>query len=202
MRPRLMTLLYPCLLVLFLSATATTDGAGRTSRHPSQSPSKGLVVKQIQIRLYTSSDINWNNNEVFTLYADGRATLLHGNAGAHDSKTWEGSFPTLYVLRLAELIDSAGFFSFDNKYITGPSHGRVVTTTVAVEGDSKSVLHFGQGGPVALWGIERAILGVWREVHWKADWTGQLPPVRRIGFIKARPARAAPDPNWLDTWND
>lgn len=102
-----------------------------------------------------------------TLRRDGTATYV-GRDFVERKGTYTGKF--YGFSRLAQLIETRGYFSMKDRYTINASDLPSAITSVVRAGQRKTITNYGDEGPVELWGIEQAIDGVLANVKWsKAD---------------------------------
>jgi hypothetical protein len=100
------------------------------------------------------------------LRSDGTATYI-GTQFVGRLGTYEGKFRRPDFFALCKLLESRGFYAMKARYDSRATDLPSVVTRVVRDGEEKSVVNYGEAGPVELWGIEMAVRGVVAEVEWK-----------------------------------
>lgn len=99
-----------------------------------------------------------------TLRRDGTATYV-GREFVERKGTYSGK---IYGFeRLAQLIESRGYFNLKENYTVNATDLPSTLTSVVRAGRRKSVTNYGDTGPVELWGIETAIDGMVTNIKWQ-----------------------------------
>ena len=99
-----------------------------------------------------------------TLRRDGTATYVGRNfverKGTYTAKVYGFD-------RLAELIESRGYFNLKDSYTVRVTDLPSTVTSVVRAGRRKTIRNYGNSGPVELWGIEKAIDGMVANTKWE-----------------------------------
>lgn len=99
-----------------------------------------------------------------TLRRDGTATY-EGQQFVERKGTYNG---TIYGFeRLAQLIESRGYFNLKENYTINATDLPSALTSVVRAGRRKTITNYGDQGPVELWGIETAIDGIVANTKWQ-----------------------------------
>ena len=99
-----------------------------------------------------------------TLRRDGTATYA-GRRFVERQGTYTGK---VYGFdRLAQLMDSRGFFNLKDNYSMRATDLPSAITSAVQAGKRKTIVNYGDAGPVELWGIEKAIDGMMASVKWE-----------------------------------
>lgn len=99
-----------------------------------------------------------------TLKRDGTATYV-GKQFVERTGTYSGKFYGFE--RLAQLIESRGYFDLKDNYTINATDLPSTVTSVVRAGRRKTITNYGDTGPVELWGIEQAIDGVLANTKWE-----------------------------------
>lgn len=99
-----------------------------------------------------------------TLRRDGTATY-EGRQFVERKGTYSGTFYGFE--RLAQLIESRGYFNLKDNYTINATDLSGTVTSVVRTGRRKTITNYGDAGPVELWGIEAAIDGVVANTKWQ-----------------------------------
>lgn len=100
------------------------------------------------------------------LRADGTATYT-GTRFVERLGEFQGTFSPRDFQRLAGLLTSQRFFNLRNRYAAPATDLPSRITTAVRNGARKTVTNYGDAGPVSLWTVEVAILGVASEIRWE-----------------------------------
>ena len=99
-----------------------------------------------------------------TLRRDGTATYV-GREYVERKGTYKGQ--VYGFQRLAQLIESRGYFNFKDNYTRPITDLPSTITSVVRAGSRKTIKNYGDSGPVELWGIEAAIDGIVANTKWE-----------------------------------
>lgn len=99
-----------------------------------------------------------------TLRRDGTATYV-GMEYVERKGTYNGKFYGFE--RLAQFIEARGFFDLKDNYSINATDLPSAITTVVRAGQRKTVINYGDVGPLELWGVEKVIDGVMANTKWQ-----------------------------------
>jgi hypothetical protein len=116
------------------------------------------------------------------LRPDGTATYI-GTRFVPKSGRYSGTFHREDFSRLARLLESQGFFDMQDRYAIGATDMPSIITGATRGGATKTVVNYGDAGPIRLWGMERAIRGVAADIEWKEE--QQVPGIHPRGPVRA-----------------
>jgi hypothetical protein len=150
---------------VLLAAFAVLGVSARPGDCASERP---LAITEVRLRRIDITDVPpWDDEEELILRADGTASYTRGVKHQRGRGNWVGRLHREHFRRLTELIQAIGFGTLKSEYRGEGTHGRLVTTSVVTAAGTKRVQHWNDGGPVSLWGVERAILSLLsNEMRW------------------------------------
>jgi hypothetical protein len=100
-----------------------------------------------------------------TLRSDGTAVYT-GTRFVERTGQYKGTFSKAEFDNLTSFIDALNFNRFQTRYARPVTDLPSVVTTVARGAQRKAVTDYGNAGPISLWGIEKAVLGVASNIRW------------------------------------
>jgi hypothetical protein len=100
------------------------------------------------------------------LRSDGTATYI-GKRFVERVGEFDGRFNPYYFERLAQFIESQGYFNLQDKYEEQMTDQNTVITSAVRRNKRKTIVNYGGEAPVKLWGIEMAIDGVLTQIRWE-----------------------------------
>lgn len=99
------------------------------------------------------------------LRQDGTATYI-GRANVERIGTYRGKIDEYTFDRLSDLLRSEGYFELRDHYSLTVTDLPSVITSALLIGKRKTVVNYGDTGPVKLWGMELAIDAVSEHIKW------------------------------------
>lgn len=100
------------------------------------------------------------------LRADGTAAYT-GTRFVERLGEFRGTLSTRDFQRLAGLLTSQRFFNLRNRYASRATDLPSRITSAVRSGTRKAVTNYGDAGPINLWTVEVAVLGVAAEIRWE-----------------------------------
>ena len=89
--------------------------------------------------------------------------------GKYKSQTYPYQPLGAEFIRLAKLVASQGYLKMNDRYTVAMTDAETVITSIVHNGERKTIVNYGNQGPVELYGIEMAIDGVAAQIKWEED---------------------------------
>jgi hypothetical protein len=100
-----------------------------------------------------------------TIRGDGTFDYV-GEAYVERQGVYSGSVNRRSFNRLVELIEEVRFMDLEDSYAVPLTDQATTYTTVVMDGETKTVSHYGGAGPAVLWAIETLIDTLVQEAAW------------------------------------
>jgi hypothetical protein len=123
-------------------------------------------VRQIRVKYEDPHAVDGVEEEI-VLRHDGSASFV-GNEHAQRKGTYSGKLERRDFRRLAELLQRAGFFEMPREGVSA-LHAAHTTLSATGEGIEHAVECDADSQPIALWGINQAVLAVAERIDWKRE---------------------------------